>query len=71
MSNVIQFYPANAADNPDSVLEKAKGEYEDVVVFGFDGKGCLNASASSGMLKKDILWALEEFKITLFELEGE
>ena len=36
MNNVIKFYPKNAAENPDNVLEQAVGAYDEVLIIGWD-----------------------------------
>ncbi len=59
MDNVTQLRPA---DNPDTVLEKAKGELESVLIIGYDKEGCLDVRASLNIDHSDILWMIERFK---------
>lgn len=68
MSNVVKFYPANAADDPDNVLELAQGEYEDVLILGYDKDGEMIAAASTGFEDAGaILWLIEQFKLNLLD----
>lgn len=62
MSDVIRFWPKNAAENPDAVLEQAVGNYTDVFVIGYDREGCLDARASLSFEMRDIFFAIEAFK---------
>lgn len=66
MADVVKFYPQNAAENPDNVLEQAVGGYSDVLILGWDKDGNLDARASLGMKSsKDVLWLMEVFKNNL------
>jgi len=62
VNNVELLYPA---DNPDIVLDEAKGEYESVFLMGWREGGELDVRASTNITKKDILWMLEDFKSRL------
>ena len=62
MSEIIKFYPANAAKNPDAVLEQAVGVYGQVFVIGYDKDGELDMRASLNFKVRDILFAMEVFK---------
>lgn len=62
-SKVAKFYPANAADNPDYVLEQAVGLFSDVLILGYDKDGDLMACSSTEMAKgPELLWLIEAFK---------
>ncbi len=61
MSNVIKFYPNDAFDNPDLVLEQAIGIYEDVLVFGIDKGGNMDCRASN-MTDEHLLWLVSKFQ---------
>ena len=63
-SKVIKFYPSNSSDNPNMVLEQAIGQYEEVLILGWDKNGLINARASRGM-GGDILLLIEQFKYKL------
>ena len=74
MDNVEKFYPANAAENPDNVLEQAMGRYTDVLIIGWDVDGELDARATIGLKDGgDLLWLIEAFKFKLLsgEYQGE
>lgn len=64
-SNVIKFYPSNASENPDLVLEQAIGQFENILILGWNKEnGLLDARASRGM-GGDILLLIEQFKYKL------
>lgn len=66
MSEVVKFYPADAAKVADNVLEQAVGTYSEVLVVGWDKDGNLEARATLGLQDGgDILWLLETFKSKL------
>jgi hypothetical protein len=69
MSNVEKFYPADAAKDPDNVLEQAVGEYSELLVIGWDKEGNLDARATMDLKDGDALLLLELFKLNL--LSGE
>lgn len=59
---VVKFYPANASDNPDMVLEQAAGEFNDVLVIGWDKDDELDARCSSGISRKaETVYLLQTF----------
>ena len=60
--NVTKFYTADAAKDPDNVLEQAVGVYESVVIIGVEKDGDLLVSASTNIGENQILWLLERFK---------
>lgn len=62
MSEVVKFYPKNAAQNPDAVLEQAVGVYDQVFVIGYDKDGSFDARASLNFPMRDIFFALDTFK---------
>lgn len=62
----MKFYPANAAENPDNVLEQAVGEYDSVLIIGWDKNGELDCRASMNLKDGgDCLWLVELFKTKL------
>ena len=69
MSNVVDFFPNNAAENPDNVLEQAKGQYQDVFILGYDADGDIDARSSLGFSKAEILFLIESFKHRLMSGE--
>lgn len=62
MSNVVKFYPANAAKNPDYVLEQAVGVYDQVFIIGYDKQGILDVRSSTDFTIAEIFFALDAFK---------
>lgn len=62
---IIKFYPKDAADNPDNVLEQAIGKYESLLILGFDFDGDLDARASTNINTGEILILIEKFKAKL------
>lgn len=62
MSEVIKFYSKGAAKNPDAVLERAVGVYDQVFVIGYDKDGQFDARASLGFKTRDIFFVIDAFK---------
>ena len=63
MSDVVKFYPADAAKEADNVLEQAHGAYDQVLILGWDKNGDLDARATLGLKNgADVLWLMETFK---------
>lgn len=63
---VVKFFAADAAKDPDAVLEQAMGNFSDVLVIGWDKDGDLDACATLGLKDGgEILWLLEVFKANL------
>lgn len=60
--NIVKFYPADAAKNPDYVLEQAIGQYKEVVIIGLDHDDMVDARASTNFKISDILLCMEQFK---------
>lgn len=61
--------PILPALSADPVLEAAIGQYQSVVVIGYDNNGELDARASRNLRGHEILWLIEAFKMKL--LNGE
>ena len=47
------------------MLEKALGQYQSVVVIGYNDEGELQAAASMNLRSHEILWLIESFKLRL------
>lgn len=61
--SVVKFYAADAAKNPDNVLEQSIGKYEKVLVLGFNPDDTrLDARASLNLSNMEMLWLIESFK---------
>lgn len=68
MNNVVKFYPKNAADNPNAVLEQAIDQYESILILGWDKDGNLDARSTKNFADGgEILWLLENFKKNLLD----
>lgn len=68
MTEVIKFYPKDAAKDADNVLEQAIGVYDQVLVIGWrkDAEGAMDARATLGLKDGgDLLWLIEKFKFNL------
>ena len=59
---VIKFYKKDAALDPDAVLSQALGQYDSVIVLGWDKEGELDARASLNLDQADIHWLISVFK---------
>jgi hypothetical protein len=62
MSKIVKFYKKDAANDPDAVLEQAIGQYESVVVIGWDHHGDLDPRASMNLNQAQIHWLLSVFQ---------
>lgn len=71
MAEVVKFYPANAAENPDNVLEQAVGVYDKVFVIGYDKNGELNVRSSMNFKVREVFFALDAFKFKVLNGEYE
>jgi hypothetical protein len=69
MTEVIKFYPKDAAKNPDAVLEQAVGVYDQVFVIGYNKDGDLDVRGTSNFTMKELFFALDAFKFMV--LNGE
>ena len=59
---VIKFYKKDAALDPDAVLSQAIGQYDSVIVLGWDKEGELDARASLNLDQADIHWLISVFQ---------
>ena len=63
MSNVIKMVPDQAT--ADEIFEDCKGEYNEVLIIGWDNENLLKAKSSGSLDIKDIIYMLEVFKQAL------
>lgn len=74
MGQVIKFYPANAADEIDNVLERSVGQFNQAVIIGWDKDGYLDVRSCTSLNGSDVLWLIEVFKQKLlngdYSVEG-
>ncbi|WP_026601487.1 hypothetical protein [Methylomonas sp. 11b] len=61
MSEILQFKHKNAAIDPDVVLQEAQGNYESVIVIGFDKHEALDCRASLNLSQAEIHWMVSVF----------
>ena len=68
MGEVVSFRGVTRLDlDPDTVLENTKGQLSNFVIIGYDKEG--NFYFSSTMAHGgDVLWLMEEAKLTLFDI---
>ena len=71
MSNVVKVYPNGAAEDPDNVLEHAKGKYDEVLILGWDKEGALSVRANLGLSHEDMLWLMIKFQHALMNIDYE
>lgn len=65
-AEIVKFYPAGAAKLADNVLEQAMGNYDELLLLGWDKEGFLDARATLGLKDGgEVLWLLEKFKTKL------
>ncbi len=65
-ANIVKFYPADSAKDPDAVLEQAVGAFKSVLIIGWDKNGDLQARATLDLADGgEVLWLLEGFKHNL------
>ena len=65
MSKIVKFYKKNAAENPDAVLEQAIGQYDSVIIIGWNKDGVLDPRASLNLSQSEIHWLISVFQSKL------
>ena len=63
--NIVKLYPANSAEKADNVLEQAAGEYDQLLILGWDKDGILDARATLGLKFGEMLVLMEMFKANM------
>lgn len=53
------------AESPDIVLEAAKGQYQDVLIIGYNNDGEIEARSSLGLSHDNVNWIIDSFKLKL------
>jgi hypothetical protein len=71
MSKVVNLFQKNAADDPDHVLEQAKGQFKQVVVLGLDFDDRFNAMSDNVMTIAECNWLADMLKKRLLESDDE
>ena len=64
-NNIVKFYKKGAAIDADAVLEQAVGNYNEIVILGWDKDGYLDLRVTSGTTIPGLLWLLELTKAKL------
>lgn len=59
---ILTLHEKKPADNPDHVLEKAKGNYESVLIIGYNEDGELDVRSSLNVSHEKAVWMIETFK---------
>lgn len=62
---VVKLYTRKTASDPDAVLDMAKGAFKNVCIFGLNSDGSLEARATTGLTRAEIVFYLEELKLML------
>ena len=57
----VEFKTGEVSLEPDSVLEKAKGNYTSVLVIGWDNDGYLDVRSTNNLDQKDCLYLAQMF----------
>lgn len=63
MSNLtkVEFKTGEISLEPDTVLEKAKGNYNSVLILGWDKEGYLDVRSTNDLDQKDCLYLAQKF----------
>ena len=62
MGDIVTLRQPDAAKDPDVVLESAMGDYDSVLVIGYNKEGFLDARASLNLDHKEIMWLISVFQ---------
>ena len=71
VDNVVKIYPGNAAKNADNVIEQSIGEFESILMIGYDKEGHLDVRASTNIDRANLLWLVEQAKSLILRIEDE
>ncbi len=70
--NVVKPFTEKSGECPDAILEQAVGQYEQVLIIGWDKAGQLEARCTKGLVDSgELLRLLEKFKLNLLAGEYE
>ena len=62
IDNIVKFYGKDATIDPNAVLEQAIGEYESLIIIGYDTEGAMDIRASLNLKASEINWLIDSFK---------
>jgi hypothetical protein len=66
MAEIIPFFAKNAAEDPDNVLEQAKGRYASVLILGWTkDEDTLEARCSTNLTYEKLLYLSSQFNHNL------
>lgn len=60
--SIVKFPVADAAKDPNVVLEEAKDQFESLVIIGWNRDETLDARATLNLTASDINWLIDVFK---------
>ncbi|QDP67520.1 MAG: hypothetical protein Unbinned5350contig1004_27 [Prokaryotic dsDNA virus sp.] len=63
MKNVtkVEFKTGEVSLDANTVLDKAKGDYNSVLIVGWDNQGCLDVRSTNNLDQKDCLYLAQMF----------
>lgn len=61
-AKVIKLYGRDSGKNPDAVLDQCVGEFNEVLIIGWDKADILEARSTTSLKKSDILFLIDTFK---------
>ena len=70
MADIIQLFDKNKENYiypPDEVLERAKGEFKEVLILGYDEEGMFKIFTNGAMTKNEVLWIIKKLEQRLLE----
>lgn len=66
--NVTKLFTQKTASDPDALLEMAKGDFKSVCLLGINENGALEARATHGITRAEMVFYFEELKLTLLSV---
>lgn len=61
MATILNFTPKDAAKDPNHVLEAAKGEYDELMILGFNKEGHFDVRGNIGLTPERGMWLCQLF----------
>jgi hypothetical protein len=65
MSKITKLYPAGAAKDPDVILERSIGAFQDILILGWNKEGFLEIRSNTTVDSREALYLIELFKHNL------
>jgi len=63
--NVTKLFTQKTASDPDALLEMAKGDFKSVCLLGVNNNSMLEARATHGITRAEMIFYLEQLKVSL------